>query len=442
MIVSRADIPSDVLVDYGPKAFIKIPIEGYIHELRTQSKRYSEIELLPSQIAVINGINNPKYRFGCAALSRRQGKTFIANIIGQVVALIPGCHILVMAPNYNLSQISFDLQRELIKTFSIEVQKDNAKDRVIELCNGSTVRIGSINNVDSCVGRSYDLIIFDEAALTQAGEEAFNVALRPTLDKENSKALFISTPRGKNNWFARFFDRGFDEKFKEWFSVKSTYKDNPRMSMRDVEEARLSMSEAEFRQEYEADFSIFEGKIWNLDDTCIRDLSDLDIRNFDMIGGLDLGYKDATAFVVVGYCWNTETFYILDEYQKGELTTDKQAANIKQYMDKWGMDYIFIDSANQQQRYDLAQIYDIPTMNAKKSLLDGINYIASLADNNKIVVDMNCRNVLHAFDQYQWDPNENLISEKPLYKGHLGATHMADAIRYALYSYKLNVGSF
>ena len=29
--------------------------------------------------------------------------------------------------------------------------------------------------------------------------------LRPTLDKENSKALFISTPRGRNNWFAEFW---------------------------------------------------------------------------------------------------------------------------------------------------------------------------------------------------------------------------------------------
>ena len=97
-----------------------------------------------------------------------------------------------MSPNYSLSQISFDLQRNLIKHFDLEVVKDNAKDKVIELSNGSTVRMGSVNQVDSCVGRSYDLIIFDEAALAD-GRDAFNVALRPTLDKDNSKAIFIST---------------------------------------------------------------------------------------------------------------------------------------------------------------------------------------------------------------------------------------------------------
>jgi phage terminase large subunit len=108
-------------------------------------------------------------------------------------------------------------------------------------------------------------------------------------------------------------------------------------------------------------------------------------------------------------------------------------------MDKWRIDYIYIDSANQQQRYDFAQEYDIPTMNAKKSVLDGIGYVASLADNDKIMIDPECRHVLHAFDQYQWDSNANLQKEKPL---HNDASHMADAIRYALYSYKTNVGGF
>lgn len=429
MIVSRADIPTDVIVQY-PNAFMKVPIANYLREL--------EVDPLPSQIALINGINNPKYRFGCAALSRRQGKTYIANVVGQVVSLVPGSNVLIMAPNYNLSSISFDLQRSLIKRFGLEVSKDNAKDRVIELSNGSTIRIGSVNQVDSCVGRSYDLIIFDEAALTD-GMEAFNVSLRPTLDKPNSKALFISTPRGKNNWFSKLFDRGFRDDFPEWFSVKATWKDNPRMSEQDVAEARRSMSEAEFRQEYEADFSIFEGKIWNLKEVCVRPIPDLDFRKCDIFAGLDLGFRDPTAMVVVAYSWDDETFYVLDEYLDGEKVTSGHAEEIRKLMEKWSIDYIYIDSANQQQRFDFAQEYDIPTTNAKKSVLDGIGYVASLADNNKIVVDPDLKYVLHAFDQYQWDPNQSLQKEKPL---HNDASHMADALRYALYSYKTSVGGF
>ena len=234
--ISRRDIICDELIELESETkFLKLPINPYLDLLN--------VTPLPSQIAIINAINNPKYRFVSAAVSRRQGKTYIANIIGQLVSLVPSSNILIMSPNYALSQISFDLQRTLIKHFGLEVRKDNAKDKVIELSNGSTVRMGSINQVDSCVGRSYDLIIFDEAALAD-GKDAFNVALRPTLDKDNSKAIFISTPRGRNNWFAEFFYRGFSEEFPEWCSIKATYTDNPRMSETDIAEARKSMSEA------------------------------------------------------------------------------------------------------------------------------------------------------------------------------------------------------
>ena len=271
--------------------FIKLPIEGYMELLG--------IEPNSSQTAIINAINSPKYRFVTAAVSRRQGKTYISNIIGQLVCLVPGANVLLMSPNYSLSQISFDLQRNLIKHFDLEVTKDNAKDKVIELSNGSTIRMGSINQVDSVVGRSYDLIIFDEAALTD-GRDAFNVALRPTLDKENSKAIFISTPRGRNNYFAEFYYRGFSEEFPEWCAIKATYHENPRVSEADIVEARKTMSEAEFAQEYMADFNVYEGQIWSFNhESQIMDLSNFDTSKMDVFAGLDVGYKDPRAFCVI-----------------------------------------------------------------------------------------------------------------------------------------------
>jgi PBSX family phage terminase large subunit len=397
------------------------------------------IEPLPSQVAILNAINNPKYRFVCAALSRRQGKTYIANIIGQLVSLVPGSNILIMSPNYSLSQISFDLQRNLIKHFDLEVTKDNAKDKVIELSNGSTIRMGSVNQVDSCVGRSYDLIIFDEAALAD-GKDAFNVALRPTLDKANSKAIFISTPRGRNNWFSEFFDRGFTDDFPEWASIKATYKDNPRISENDIMEARKSMSEAEFRQEYEADFNIYEGQVWNFDhEKCVINCDGMETHQMDIFAGLDVGYRDPTAFCVLGYDWDEQKYYLLDEYLDAEKTTEHHAGEIQRLVDKWDIDYIYIDSAAQQTRFDFAQNYDLSTINAKKSVLDGIAHVASIVDNDSLFVNQKCLESMSALDQYQWDPNPNLAREKPR---HNRASHMADALRYALYSFETSNSGF
>jgi len=429
--ISRKDILSESLMEFDESRFIKLPIEGYLDLLG--------IEPNTSQTGIINGLNNPKYRFVCAAVSRRQGKTYIANILGQLVSLVPNSHILLMSPNYSLSQISFDLQRQLIKHFDLEVIRDNAKDKVIELSNHSTIRMGSVNQVDSVVGRSYDLIIFDEAALVD-GKDAFNVALRPTLDKPNSKALFISTPRGRNNWFAEFWHRGFSSEYPEWASIRATYHENPRLSESDIAEAKKTMSEAEFNQEYMADFNVFEGQVWAFNhEKCVEDLSELEIRKMDIFAGMDVGYKDPTAFCVIGYSWEEEKYYLLDEYLDSERTTEQHAEEIRKLIDKWDIDYIYIDSAAQQTRYDFAQNYEISTLNAKKSVLDGIGHVGGIVDNDKLIVDAKCVESLMALDQYQWDPNPNLLKEKPK---HNSASHMADALRYALYSFETSMTTF
>jgi len=430
--ISRTDILGDYLMDLSPEnRFIKLPIVEYLELLG--------IEPNSSQKAIINAINNPKYRFVCAAISRRQGKTYISNIIGQLVCLVPNSHVLLMSPNYSLSQISFDLQRNLIKHFDLEVLRDNAKDKVIELSNNSTIRMGSINQVDSVVGRSYDLIIFDEAALTD-GRDAFNVALRPTLDKENSKAIFISTPRGRNNYFAEFYYRGFSEEFPEWCSVKATYHENPRVSESDIIEARKTMSEAEFAQEYMADFNVYEGQVWAFNhEECLADLSQLDTTGMDIFAGLDVGYKDPTAFCVFAYDWDKRKYYLVDEYMDSEKTTEQHALHIQKLIQKWDIDFIYIDSAAQQTRYDFAQNYDISTINAKKSVLDGIGHVAGIVDNDDLIVNQTCKEAISSLDQYQWDPNPNLLKEKPK---HNMASHMADAMRYALYTFETSATTF
>ena len=428
---SRADVETNYLMKFDDDRFIKLPIDGYMDLLGITPNT--------SQYAIINAVNNPKYRFICAAISRRQGKTYISNIIGQLICLVPNSHVLLMSPNYSLSQISFDLQRNLIKHFDLEVIRDNAKDKVIELSNNSTIRMGSINQVDSVVGRSYDLIIFDEAALVD-GRDAFNVALRPTLDKDNSKAIFISTPRGRNNYFAEFWYRGFSDEFPEWASIKATWHENPRTSEEDIREAKKTMSEAEFAQEYLADFNVYEGQIWSFNhESQTADLNSFDTSKMDVFAGLDVGYKDPTAFCVIAYDWEEKKYYVLDEYLDAERTTEQHAYQIRKMVDKYNIDWIYIDSAAQQTRFDFAQNYDITTVNAKKSVLDGIGHVAGIVDNDDLYVNQGCREVLMCLDQYQWDPNPNLMKERPK---HDGASHMADALRYALYTFETTATSF
>lgn len=430
--VSRDDIPSDHIVEYDVnERFIKLPIKNYLSLLKDDVG--NSISAIPPQIALINAINNPQYRYVTAALSRRTGKTFISNVIAQLAAFVPGTNILIMAPNYSLSAISWELQRQLLNKFEIELERSNAKDKIIELKNGSTIRMGSVGQADSVVGRSYDLVLFDEAALSNDGKDAFNIQLRPTLDKMNSKAIFISTPRGKN-WFYDFFMRGFNDDFDEWVSIHSDWRENPRAKQKDIDQAERSMSKAEFKQEYEADFVVLQGKIWDFSTECVTTIDPTKIDRWDVIAGLDVGFRDATAFVVA--ITDGEKFYIVDEYQSSTKTTAGHAKKIQKLMEKWDIDFIYIDSAAAQTKFDFAMNFDISTVNATKSILDGIGYVASIVENDRLLVDESCKDVIATLDNYVWDDRTGLINEKAKQNGY---QHMADAIRYALYSHAYNM---
>ena len=93
------------------------------------------------------------------------------------------------------------------------------------------------------------------------------------------------------------------------------------------------MSEAEFNQEYMADFNVFEGQIWKFDyENCVADLSEMEFRDCDMIAGLDVGFKDPTAFIAIAF--DGEKFYVVEEYYEAEKTTEQHAEVIGEIMDK------------------------------------------------------------------------------------------------------------
>ena len=94
---------------------------------------------------------------------------------------------------------------------------------------------------------------------------------------------------------------------------------------------------------------------------------------------------------------------------------------------------VFCDSAAAQFRQDLAVLYDLPSSKAKKSRLDGIAYVQSLVDNDRLIIDASLEHLILMLNNYRWKDNDNLIEPRP---EHDIFSHLADALRYALYSYR------
>lgn len=434
MIASRPYLVTDQLLDYGDDQFLQLDIEA-VYAMRG-------FELIMPQIALVNAVNDPRHRFITGCLSRRTGKTDAANTIGFCKAIEPNKHILVISPNFRLSTISWDLQHHLFDVTGLrsEIKSSNSQNKVIKLKNGTTISLASANNIDSAVGRSYDLIIGDEFALDESLGDGFMIQLRPTLDKLGSKAIFISTPRGDNH-FKEFYDKGFMETSSQWVSIHSTYKDNPRANAEDIEDAKAVLSTAMFAQEYLAEFVTFEGQIYeDLDET--NEVTDEEFEelvadaDLEYIMGIDPGYKDPTAAVSIMFDMEKQLYIITDEYEESEGTTSIHAEAFKIMSNELcgddEPDIAYCDSASAQFRNDLAMDYDFSTSKSDKSVLDGIAYISELIARKKILFKSSCEKTIKAHRNYSWNVN-NTTSERPT---HDQWSHLCDAVRYAIYTHR------
>lgn len=412
--------------------FFKISVEKLAAQINDVYHPGKTIQFNDSQQGMIDGLENN--RFWVHISARRTGKSFAASILALAKLLEPNRQVMVVAPNYNLSSIIWDYVTGFIKQLGLECDKFNQKDKIVALVNGSTFRLLSANNRDSLVGRAAHLLIVDEAAVIDS-DEYYNRDLRPALSTfKDSRALFITTPRGKANYIYDYYLRGNElhDEYPDWGSARYDWTSNPMLSESDVNEARKSIPESLFLQEYYCEWTTFEGQIYTSIDEqrhMINVVETVKLEHLEVIGGLDMGFRDSTAFVVIGT--DTENYYVLDCYINSEGATSQHAEVIKELEEKWNIDLIYIDSAAAQTKADLAYDYDIFCENSIKSVNDGIAFIQSLLEKDRLFFDENNTiPVFQAMAAYRWNPKTE--TQKPI---HDNASHFCDALRYAIYTY-------
>jgi hypothetical protein len=140
----------------------------------------------------------------------------------------------------------------VVKAFSnnpsVFKKKDGQKLK-IEFINGSTLQFFSAERYDNIRGFTFDYLICDEFAFMDS--EAWTAVLRATILVKGKKVLLISTPNGKNHFYQLFSLDGINEQYK---SFKMTSYDNPMIDPKEIDDARLTLPEHIFKQEYLAEF--------------------------------------------------------------------------------------------------------------------------------------------------------------------------------------------
>ena len=194
---------------------------------------------------------NDPARFKVVAAGRRCGKSRLSAIKLLIEGLNcpAGSAVMYVAPTLGMARtIMWDLLQDLGRPV---IKSSHLNNLEITLVNGRKILLRGADNPDSLRGVSLTFVVLDECAFIK--EDTWQKILRAALSDQKGRALFISTPSGRN-WFYETFKLGKDGADEEWKSWHFTTADNETIDPKEIEAAKRTLSSFAFKQEYLSSF--------------------------------------------------------------------------------------------------------------------------------------------------------------------------------------------
>ncbi len=234
-----------------------------------------------NQEKIHKAINEGSQKYYALNIGRQFGKSMLAmNQLYYWLINDPGCKCAWVSPIYKQAKKVFD---EMVEAFADTglIQK-NSQDLTITF-GKSTLQFFSAERYDNIRGFTFDYLVCDEFAFIDA--EAWTEVLRATVLVKGKKVLLISTPKGKNHFYTIYNLEHTNPQYK---SFSMTSYDNPLIDPREIDDARLTLPDHIFRQEYLAEFIDDAGSVFRNITECVKPIGSGSRKFF----GLDLGRAD------------------------------------------------------------------------------------------------------------------------------------------------------
>ncbi len=277
------------------------------------------------QLQVIDSILSSEAKFFTLSVGRQWGKSMLGmNMILYWGINNPGSKILWASPVYSQTN---KVQKELeqaIKQANI-IESINYSDNYLKLRNGSEIIFRSAERYDNIRGYTFDYAVIDEAAFMK--EEAWTTAIRPTLAVNGKKVLFLSTPKGKN-WFHTMFCQADNNPNYVSFTAPSI--DSPFMSQDEIDDAKNTLPNNIYKQEYLAEFLDDGGEVFsNLSNITFDEWPKH--RSTKYFAGVDLGRQtDFTVCIIL----NAED-QVVDIYRANQKPWDQIVLELSRFINRY-----------------------------------------------------------------------------------------------------------
>ena len=262
-------------------------------------------------------------RFRVVMCGRRFGKSELSQV--EIISnAIQGMNVAYITPTYKLAKTFFEKLTQCVPF------ENNKSDLTIHFPNLGTVEFFTGERLDNLRGRKFHLVVIDEASFIPNLEDGWLNSIRPTLTDYQGRALFLSTPRGKNYFYSLYMKGGQ----RDWESFKFTTYDNPYIKTEEINDAKAQLPNAVFEQEYMANPMENAANPFGAEhiNKCTCNLS----YNEPMYFGIDLA-KSVDWTVIIGLDSDGKVSYY-ERFQKDWLQTKETIKQIRKHK------HIFIDS--------------------------------------------------------------------------------------------------
>ena len=198
---------------------------------------------LPKPHPAQKQIMDDKHRFVVVCAGRRFGKSLIAQTIATIQGL-QNKRVSYITPTFRLAKTFFSEMERLIPS---KLAKFNKSDLIISFITGGSIKFYTGEKLDNMRGEKFHFVFVDESAYLKNLESDWNNVIRPTLTDYKGRAMFISTPRGKD-YFYSLFKRNNEH----WIGYKFTTYANPFIPVEEIEMAKSELPRDVFEQEFMA----------------------------------------------------------------------------------------------------------------------------------------------------------------------------------------------
>lgn len=233
------------------------------------------------QLEIHNAIDG-EGKYFIVSIGRQFGKTMFAE--NQVLkwAIENNWKIGWVSPTYKQCKKVF---KEIVRALGDcpFVVRTNNSDLSIEFDTGSIILFYSAEAYDTIRGETFDALACDEFAFFKP--QAWDEVLKATVLVKGKKVLILSTPKGKNQFYNIFNLANDNPQYK---AFKGTSYDNPFIDPEEIEDARRSLPDHIFRQEYLAEFLDDGSSVF----VNIKDCISTGEETKNLYAGIDLGRAD------------------------------------------------------------------------------------------------------------------------------------------------------